>query len=258
MRPSFKKRFGQHHLRDGALCRPLVDYLRPADQRVLEIGAGGGVLTERLVRAGARVVACEVDLDWAFHLRRRWAAEEVRTVAVDALHLDWHRLPSPTLLAGNLPFNVATRLIEEILPHAETIPRAAFMVQREVAERLVAGPGEAAYGSLSVLVAAQASARLLGTVRPGSFHPPPKVAAAFVGFELRPPPLPAEQMPAFIRLVRQAFALRRKTLRNSLAASMGRPAAEALLAGAGIDPRRRAETLGLAELLGMFEVWQRL
>ncbi len=183
--PFLKKNLGQHHLRDGALCRPLVDYLAPRGRRVLEIGPGGGVLTAELLAAGARLIACEIDLEWAFELRRRFAGRHfaggrVATVALDALDLDWRRLPSPTLVAGNLPFNVATRLIAGLLPCSETVPRAAFMVQKEVAERLAAGPGEAAYGALSVLASAQAEIRLLGTVRPGSFRPPPKVSAAFV------------------------------------------------------------------------------
>ncbi len=259
--PRLKKSLGQHHLRDGALCRPLVDYLRPAGCRVLEIGPGGGVLTAELLAAGARVIACELDLAWAFELRRRLARSgesgRLEVLALDAQHLDWRRLPAPTLVAGNLPFHVATRLIEAVLPHAAAVPRAAFMVQKEVAERLVARPGDRAYGALSVLVAARARARLLATVRPGSFRPPPKVAAAFVGLELKTPPLPPADMPAFAQLVRLAFAQRRKTLRNALAAGLGRVRAEALLRAAGLDPRRRAQELDLAAFVELFAAQRR-
>ncbi len=260
--PFLKKNLGQHHLRDGALCRPLVDYLEPEGRRVLEVGPGGGVLTAELLAAGSRLVACEIDLEWAFALRRRLAGRGVAgrgvaLVAMDALSVDWRRLPHPTLVAGNLPFNVATRLIGGLLPHAETVPRAAFMVQKEVAERLAAGPGDAAYGSLSVLAAAQADVRLLGIVRPGSFRPPPKVAAAFVGLELKPPPVPAGQMPALTRLVRQAFALRRKTLRNSLAAGLGKQRAGQLIEAAGLDARCRAQELDLAAFVELFRIYRR-
>lgn len=263
--PFLKKGLGQHHLRDGALCRPVIDYLRPAGRRVLEIGPGGGVLTAELAAAGGRVLGCEVDLAWAFELRRRlarrarsFAAGAPRIVAIDAQRLDWRRLPKPTLVAGNLPFNVATRLVEKLLPHAATVPRAALMLQKEVAERLVARPGDSAYGALSVLVAAQADARILTVVRPGSFHPPPKVAAAFVGLALKEPPLPAERMGDFTRLVRAAFALRRKTLRNSLASGLGRKRSAALLGEMGWDPRRRAQELGLEEFVELFAAYRDL
>ena len=171
--PELKKRLGQHHLRDGRLCRPLLEFLRLEEgRRVLEIGPGGGVLTAELLAAGARLLACEVDAEWAFVLRRRLPRERLAVAVADALALDYGRLRPPTLVTGNLPFNVATRIVELLLPHAAVVPRAAFMVQREVAERLVARAGQPSYGSLSVLVAAQATARYLGTVRPGSFHPP--------------------------------------------------------------------------------------
>lgn len=244
--PSLKKRFGQHHLRDGGLCRPLLDYLRPEGHTVVEIGAGGGVLTAELAAAGARVLACEVDLDWVFELHRRFAGRRPRILAVDALEIDWTRPREPVLVTGNLPFNVGTRLIESLLPHHATVPRAAFMVQKEVARRMVAGPGDPDYGSFSVVVATQAHARYLGTVRPGSFRPPPKVEAAFVGLELHPPPVPAEDLPSLTRLLRLAFARRRKTLRNSLASGLAKSAVAAALDAAGLDDRIRAQDLDLA------------
>lgn len=254
--PRYLKRFGQHHLVDGALCRPLIGFLAPAGERVLEVGPGGGVLTAELLAAGAApVLALERDPAWAFELHRRFGAGRsdgrLAVAVADALEVPWHRLPAPTLAAGNLPYNVATAVIERLLPHHETVPRAAFLVQREVGERLVASPGDGAYGSLSVLVAAYAEARLLGRVRPGSFHPRPKVEGAFVGLTLKAPPLPAAEMPAFLATVRLAFGQRRKTLRNALAAGWGRPGAEEALARAGLPAGARAEQLGLAELLAL-------
>jgi len=256
--PPLKKHLGQHHLRDGRLCRPLVEWLAPQGRRVVEIGPGGGVLTAELVAAQARVIALEVDPQWAFYLRRRLPGAAVRVVVLDALGLEWRRLPSPTLVAGNLPFQVATPIIESLLPHVGTVPRAGFMVQKEVAERLVARPGKRAYGSLSVLVAAQARASYLGTVRPGSFHPPPGVTAAFVGLELCAPPLPAAEMPAFARLVRGAFARRRKTLRNSLAAEWGRELSEEVLRSVGLERSCRAEALEFGAFVEMYRAWRRL
>lgn len=311
--PPLQKKLGQHHLVSGALCSPLVAFLRPAGETVVEIGPGGGVLTAELLAAGAaRVIGWEIDLAWAAELARRLsgfgapvagapdigaaapspggteaaepspgsaesvepsaptaAAPRLALVVADALDLDWPSLarrgtalPATTassattvLAAGNLPYNVATPILERLLPHHAAVPRAAFLVQKEVGERLVAGPGDADYGSLSVLVAAYAEARLLGRVPKGAFRPPPKVDGAFVGLTLRPPPLPEEEMPAFLATVRAAFLKRRKTLRNSLAAAWGREEAEralaAFLPAHGLAPTARAERLGLAELVDL-------
>ena len=256
--PRLDKALGQHHLVSGSLCRPLIEFLQPDGQRVVEVGPGGGVLTAELLAAGARVLAWEVDLAWAAELRRRWRRWEAARsggppaiVVEDALDLPWGRLPAPTLVAGNLPYNIATAMLGALLPHHLQVPRAAFLVQREVAERLLAGPGDPAYGSFSVLVAAHARAVPLGRVRRGSFRPPPKVEGAYVGFELRPPPLPEGEMPAFLATVRLAFGQRRKTLRNALAAGWGRERAAAVLAALGLPDDARAERLGLPELLAL-------
>lgn len=225
----------------------------------MEIGPGGGVLTERLLAAGAgRVVAWELDTAWAIDLRRRLSDRRLAVVVGDALDFDWRRLRRRFLVAGNLPYNVATAIIERLLTGAggsgaKDLPRAAFLVQKEVAERLVAGAGDPAYGGLSVLVAAYADARLLGRVRPGSFRPPPKVDGAFVGLTLHPPPLPAAEMPAFLATVRVAFSQRRKTLRNALGAAWGRPEAEDALVRAGIPPGARAERLTLGDFLTLHQ-----
>src|ERR1700760_3783439 len=112
-KPRLKKALGQHHLVDGALCRPLIQFLAPEDKRVLEIGPGGGVLTAELLAAGARVLGWELDPAWA-------------------------PPPAPPLVPGNLPYNVSTAILEDLLPHHARIPRAAFLVQKEVAERIVA------------------------------------------------------------------------------------------------------------------------
>jgi 16S rRNA (adenine1518-N6/adenine1519-N6)-dimethyltransferase len=251
-KPPLKKALGQHHLVAGALCGPLIRFLAPAGKRVLEIGPGGGVLTAELLRAGAQVVGWELDLAWAAVLRHRLPDPRLALVVGDALQIAWDRLPAPTLAAGNLPYNVATAIIEDLLPHHARIPRAAFLVQKEVADRIVAEPGSDAYGSFSVIVAAYARARILGRVKPGSFRPPPKVDSAFVGLELQQPPLPEAEMPDFVALVRLAFVQRRKTLRNALAAKWGRERAEAVLSAAGIAEQARAEELGLESFLEVY------
>ena len=186
------------------------------------MGPGGGVLTDELLAAGARVWAWELDPAWAFTLRRDPALD---VVVGDAMTIPWQRLPAPVLAAGNLPYAISTALIARMLRHPRRVPRAAFLVQKEVGDRLVAGPGDPDYGALSVLVAARSEARLLGRVKAGSFRPPPKVDGAFVGLVVHEPPLSADEMARFEATVHRAFGQRRKTLRNSL--------------GRGLDGQRR-------------------
>ncbi len=247
--PPLRKALGQHHLRSAELCRPALDFLDPRGRIVVEIGPGGGVLTSALLSAGARVFAWELDLAWAFELRRQRREAALAVVAADALDMPWAQLPTGALAAGNLPYSVASPLIESYLVHATGMPRAVFLVQAEVAERLVAPPGSRNYGLLSVMVAAHAEARLLARVKPGSFRPPPRVSGAFVGLTRRTGVLAPDQMAAFRRTLVAAFSYRRKTLLNAVGTSWGRGATGEILADAALDPSRRAESLSLDELL---------
>jgi 16S rRNA (adenine1518-N6/adenine1519-N6)-dimethyltransferase len=237
-RPRLKKRLGQHHLTSSALCRPLVDFLAPAGERVLEVGPGGGVLTSALLATGARVFGR--------------AAAGLQPLVMDALDLPWQRIPAPTLVAGNLPYNVATQVIAGVLPHHARVPRAAFLLQKEVAERLTARPGTRDYGALTVLVQCHAEARILGRVRPGSFRPPPKVESAFVGLRLQPPPLQPPALEDFLGLVRHGFGQKRKTLRNALGRVTAPARVEACLRELGLPASSRAEELALPEWLALW------
>ena len=253
--PRLKKSLGQHHLRRGDLCRPLVEFLQPLGARVVEIGPGGGVLTRELLAAGASaVVGWELDLEWAFLLRRQSADDRLSMVVADALDLAWGRCPIPTLVAGNLPYGIGTVLIDRLLTEAtpESIPRAAFLVQLEVAERLLATPGGSAYGSASVLTAARSEVRWLGRVAKGSFRPPPRVEGAFIGLTLEAPPVPREEMQGLAATVRLAFAYRRKTLRNSLATEWGPAAASAVCEQLGLEPNTRAQELAVADFVRLY------
>lgn len=239
----------------GSICAPLVEFLAPADRLVLEIGPGGGVLTQRLVDAGARVIAVEIDISWAAAFSGQLESSPVSIVIGDATQIHWQGLRPGTLVTGNLPFNVSTVLIEQLLPRWQEVPRAAFLVQREVGDRLMAGPGDDAYGALSVLTAARARVSKLARVSRGSFRPPPKVDGVFVGLELARPVLAEDQMKSFRGSVHQAFSQRRKQLRNSLARGWGRETALAALAAAGIDPSCRAEELDLEQFLRLHEAY---
>lgn len=251
-RPPLRKALGQHHLRRGEACAPLVDFLAPQDASVFEVGPGAGALTERLLAAGAReVVAWELDPAWAFTLRTAVRDRRLRVVVGDALEAPWSGLERGTRVAGNLPYNVATAIIDRVLDAHERIPLAAFLVQLEVAQRLAASPGDHEYGSTSVLTRARADVSLLGRVRPGAFQPPPKVDSAFVGLRLRSPAQEGPEWNAFRTVVRAAFSQRRKTLRNALASVWGVEAAESALAELGWEPRTRAEALGLTEFAAL-------
>jgi len=252
VRPRRKKALGQHHLRAGSLCRPLLDFLFSAGSPaglVIEIGPGGGVLTAELLAAGAEVLALEIDPEWAAALRVRLPSERLSVKVGDVLDFDWSVLPAGTLVCGNLPYQLGTAIVDQVLRAYPQVERAAFLLQREVADRLVAAPGDPEFGSLSLLTQARAEVRRLGVVRPGSFVPPPKVDSAFVGFRLHEPPLPEDEMPNFERLLRAAFRQRRKTLVNSLTSSFSRNAVEGSLTKLGHGPRTRAEALALEDFL---------
>ncbi len=248
--PPLDKRLGQHHLRQPGQCAPLVEFLAPAGCTVIEIGPGGGALTGTLLAAGARVLAWELDVGWALRLGTSSRSASLAIVAGDALDLPFARLPPGTLVGGNLPYNVATVLIDRMLADGAAVARAAFLVQLEVARRLAAAPGDADYGALSVLTQARATVEILGRVPRGAFRPPPKVDGAFVGLVPRAA-VPVELREPFRAVVFAAFRARRKTVCNSLASTLGRPAAERLLAAAGIAPDRRAEQLLLDQFIAL-------
>lgn len=249
-RPPLRKALGQHHLRRSTACGPLVSFLRPAGELVVEIGSGGGVLTRALLASGpARLIALELDPAWAFGARSSLLGAEL--VVADALDVAWEALPVGAVVAGNLPYNVATPIIERVL-RSPGLARSGFLLQLEVAERIAAAPGSKSYGALTVLVAARAEARLLGRVAPGAFHPPPKVDSAFVGLTSRVPD-PRALDPLFAILVRAGFQQRRKTLANALGAVLGKAQARGVLEGAGIRSDERAERVPLAGWLALVD-----
>jgi 16S rRNA (adenine1518-N6/adenine1519-N6)-dimethyltransferase len=215
--------------------------------RVVEIGAGLGSLTLALAQTGASVTAIEIDGGLAPVLRSVVEPVGVRVVEADALRLDWSALldgPGWALVA-NLPYNVATPLIADLLDGVPAIDRMLVMVQREVGERLAARPGDAAYGAVSVKVAYWATARVVGRVPPTVFHPMPKVESALVRIDRRPAPAVGADVDRawLFQLVGTGFGQRRKMLRRSLATLVPPEA----FAAAGIRPEARAEELSVEE-----------
>jgi 16S rRNA (adenine1518-N6/adenine1519-N6)-dimethyltransferase len=220
----------------------------PGDH-VVEIGAGLGSLTLALAETGAAVTAVEVDRHVLPALRSVLAERAPAVVVVegDAMHLDWAATlagaPSWALVA-NLPYNVATPLVLDVLDDVPAVDRLLVMVQKEAGERLAAGVGAAAYGIPSVKVAYHATASLVGTVGPNVFLPKPKVESVLVSIVRRPDgPAVATDPERLFALVRAGFGQRRKMLRRSLAALVAPEA----FAAAGVEPTARAENLALAD-----------
>ncbi len=244
---------GQNFVVDPNTVRRIVRLagVGPGDP-VVEIGAGLGSLTLALVEAGAEVTAVEIDRHLLPLLEEvvAGAAPPVRVVAGDAMRLDWPEVlggRSGWALVANLPYNVATPLVLDLLRDAPAIERMLVMVQKEVGERLAAEPATAAYGIPSVKVALRARARVVGTVGPDVFLPRPRVDSALVEIVRLPAPATDADPDLLVDLVETAFGQRRKMLRRSLA---GRVADDAF-ARAGVDPTDRPERLGI-------EAWGRL
>ena len=244
---------GQHFLIEPALAERIVDLAGVGlDSHVLEIGAGLGSLTQALARTGAEVVAVEFDRALVPALQEVVAdSPNVRIEVRDAMKSDWGKVlagPGPWDVVANLPYNVAVPVVMRLLDEEPRVRRFVVMVQREVGERLVARPGEEQYGAVSVRVAYRADGRLVRRVARSVFWPQPNVDSVLVSLVRRPPPVVVDQV-ALWRLVEESFSQRRKTMRNALV-RLGLDAlrAEALLADCGIEPKARAEELGLEEL----------
>ena len=249
---SARKALGQHFLvAEGVLGRILQAAEVGDDDTIVEVGPGLGVLTQRLAQRARRVIAVELDEALAVALKRELTSyDNLQVVHADAREVMVEELVGevPYKLVANLPYYAASPILRRFLESPRPPVRAVVMVQREVAKRMVAKPG--AMSLLSVGVQLYGQARIIGSVAPMAFYPPPRVRSAIVRIDVYPrPALELDNREAFFALVRAGFSAPRKQLRNSLGHGMGLPPkdAEELLEGAGVDPRRRAETLSLEE-----------
>jgi 16S rRNA (adenine1518-N6/adenine1519-N6)-dimethyltransferase len=262
-RPRAKKRFGQHFLTDPSILSRIVDAadLQPG-ATVIEIGAGHGALTRALAERGARVVAAEVDRDLVPLLRARFLDDaNVTIVEADALDvtpgdlLERARAAAPYSVVANLPYNIAAPVIRNFLETEVPPQRLVVMVQREVAETIVARPGK--MGLLSVATQVYGETQLVLRVAPGSFSPPPKVDSAVVRIDVTPRPRVDVPMDVFFRVVRAGFGNPRKQLRNSLSFGLHvkQEIIDAVLAFAGIDVTLRPQVLSLDDWAAVTNAW---
>jgi 16S rRNA (adenine1518-N6/adenine1519-N6)-dimethyltransferase len=244
-RPS--RALGQNFVVDPNTVRKVAALaaVGPGD-RVVEIGAGLGSLTLALAETGAAVTAIEVDRHLVPLLRETVEPHGVRVVEADAMRLDWPALlggDEPWVLVANLPYNIATPLVADLLDGVPQVTRMLVMVQREVGERLAAHVGDEQYGAVSVKVAHWAEAKVVGRVPPTVFLPQPNVDSALVSIVRRPAPAAEVDF----ALVRAGFGQRRKMLRSALRGLVD----DEVFACAGVRPESRAEELDV-------EAWGRL
>jgi 16S rRNA (adenine1518-N6/adenine1519-N6)-dimethyltransferase len=262
-----RKRFGQHFLEPAWVVK-LVDAIGPSPtDRMIEIGPGRAALTEPLAARVERLVAVEVDRDLAAALTLR-QIPNLTVVTADVLDVDLGQLAGRELHAspdrkvrvvGNLPYNISSPILFRLLDAAaatHAFQDATLMLQKEVADRLVAEPGTGEYGVLTITTALGAGVTRVLNLPPGAFRPMPKVHSTVVRLTFRPPTVDIKDPKVLVDLVRSVFTQRRKTLSNALASfAAGRGQdAKAALAAAGIDPSRRPETLQLVEFARLADV----
>lgn len=243
-----KKSLGQHFLRDERVVQRIVDLLRTEEgDQIMEIGPGPGALTALLrPLPWKKLLLLEKDDHYAAeHAARPLPGLEV--VAGDALAYPWESLEGPWKIAGNLPYNVASPLMWDIVRRTPNLARAVFMIQKEVGDRLTAKPGTRDYGALSVWIQSFVSTRKGFVIGPAAFSPPPKVDSAVVVFE----PIPEEKKPAdpdaLSRLIKICFQQRRKQLQGILRHALPGSFTPDTLTSLGIDPAQRPETLAVEQ-----------
>ena len=256
-----RRSWGQHFLTRGETALRIVEAARvgPSDT-VLEIGPGEAALTRPLSQRAGRVLAIEIDPMRAAALSEEFRGDpRVRILEGDVLDRSFREWleeagwSAPAVLVANLPYYAATPIVQAAIEEPEAIERSVVMVQREVAERLRAKPGDPGYGYLSVRVSAFARARILFDLPPGAFRPRPKVTSSVVELIPRTPRLDPGRRDRAIALASLGFRSRRKTLPNALASEGGRQRWEKALAAIGRSPGARAEELSLEDYLGLSE-----
>jgi 16S rRNA (adenine1518-N6/adenine1519-N6)-dimethyltransferase len=266
-----RKRFAQHFLEPAWVAKLVAAVGVAAEDDILEIGPGRGAITRPLAAAARSLLAIEVDRDLAADLDATRPGN-VTVVTGDFLSIDlppiltaWLGAPPgpdhPFRVVGNLPYNISSPILFALIDLAAAthgVRDALLMLQKEVADRLVARVGTGDYGVLTVLTGLHADVTRVLSLPPGAFRPAPRVHSAVVRLAFRPPRVDVGDAGAFVRMVRGVFTQRRKTLGNALklaAADRPQAAGEALRA-AGIDPQRRPETLELAEFAALARAFQ--
>jgi 16S rRNA (adenine1518-N6/adenine1519-N6)-dimethyltransferase len=254
-----KRSFSQNFLIQPGATAQIADATAALGHQVVELGPGLGALTYALLERDCKVLAVELDRDMVRVLQQELGAEErLELRRGDAAEVDFiehsRACGSKLVVTGNLPYQATGAIIRRVVAHRTVLEGAVMMVQREVRDRLVAEPSTKQYGALTVFTRAGFEVDTVCRLRPGSFYPAPKVESAVVRLRPRETPL-AEETEAFQAVVRAAFQMRRKTLRNALRGAGDADRADRSLEEAGIDPGRRGETLSIREFATLAECW---
>lgn len=249
------KRLGQNFLIDSTVVEKIVDAAEiSAGDEVLEIGPGIGTLTQGLLEAGAKVTAVELDKKLPAVLEKTLAGyENFKLIQGDILKIDVEKIMPPNFkVAANLPYYITTQILLTLLEKKLPVTKIVTMVQKEVAERMVAAPNSKIYGAMSVAVQFRADVQIAFEVPPESFLPRPEVTSAVVVCNVRESPFKVSDEKFFIKVVRAAFGQRRKTLINSLAgAGFNREKILAALEVANISENLRAENLSVKDFVNL-------
>lgn len=250
-----KKSLGQHWLKDRGILGSIADAAEiGSGDTVLEIGPGLGTLTSELLRRAERVVAVELDDELAEKLPGQFPGKNLEVVHQDILEYDLSTLPKSYVVVANVPYYITSKIVQLLLS-AENKPRQiVLLVQKEVAERLAARPGDMSILAISAQVFAEVS---LGELVPAEyFTPPPKVDSQVVILKTRSKALIGDNEQAFFHVVKAGFSAKRKKLRSSLSGGLGisKPEAETVLKNAGLDPNARAESLSIQDWLKLTKI----
>jgi len=250
-----KKSLGQHFLKDKNICKKIVSALEiEANDRIIEIGPGSGALTHIIEQYEKKsLILLEKDYHWSKQ-RQKNAKQNSQSILIDALTFPWHKLDQDYTckIIGNLPYNVASPLMWDIFSQARGMTRAVFMVQKEVGQRIIAKVNTKNYGALSVWIQSFVRPQLLFIVPPQAFNPPPRVESAVLAFT----PLPQNKLPlnpkGLGNFIKICFQQRRKQLSSIFKNNNMQKALEQLQL-LGIDPKRRPETLSVAEFQKIYD-----
>lgn len=245
---SRRRRLGQHFLTDRRVVRRIVTSLRDEPSRIVEIGPGRGALTDELVERFRRVLVLEADEGLAGRLSNRLSGAAVEVRLEDGLSFDIGEVlgqEAPWQLVSNLPYSVGTAILRRLLPRNDVLTRMVVMLQREVARRIVAEPGEREHGLMALERAAYAEASIAFHVPPTAFRPRPRVMSSVVVLDLKPPAADPDLLGPALKLAGHALNQRRKMVANALRPLVEREQVEA----AGLDPQTRPGNLSLDDWL---------
>lgn len=260
-----RKRFGQHWLKSERVLAKIVEAAAiQSGDRILEIGPGTGILTQRLFNQAAQVIAVEIDRDLCRRLQQQFAdVDNLHLIQGDILQLDWTQVAAaapgrqlPNKVVANIPYYITGPILERLLgtiaqPSAHTFESIVLLVQQEIADRLCATPGSKSVGSLTTKVQYLAACEMICSVPPKAFQPPPKVSSAVIRLRPRPFPQLAKEPALLERLLKLGFASKRKMLRNNLSAVVERSRLIELLATLEIADNVRAEDLSVTDWVAL-------